>query len=327
MNNHHQNKLTTISQSSLPLVLPRFQMHCITTMVLLSLVFSFVPQCALAEGESPPPERANQGASDKNFSTAQNASSEEAPPPPERANQEASDKNFSIWDLQGLYGSKFREPGIPEGVKKGTATLENSAGWSWGSSYFFIDYLRSNSVDQHATEFYTEWYPSASISKITGYKSCIPILKDLLITMGFNAGTKSTGASPLVFLPGFTLDLDIPEFQFFSLGIYAYIDKGRINGHSNGAHKTAYQITPSWSLPFKFGCFSFRFDGFIDFIGAHGESVRQVVAQPTIKLDVGNFWCQPNRLFVGTEWAYWHNKYGIRRLNQSAPQAVIMWVF
>lgn len=263
---------------------------------------------------------------------AQNAlaletSSAAAPSPPERANQEASFKGFSTWDIQALYGTKFREPGVNHGVKKGTVTLENSAAWSWGSSYFFVDYLRSNSADQDATEIYGEWYPSVSTSRVTGYNYCVPLLKDILITLGFNAGTKSTGASPLVILPGFTFDLDIPKFQFFSLGIYAYIDEGRIHGDQNGSNKTTYQITPSWSLPFKLGCFSFRFDGFIDFIGNHGQSTHQIVAQPTIKLDLGNFWCEPNRLFAGVEWAYWRNKYGIKGLHQTGPQAVVMWVF
>jgi hypothetical protein len=35
----------------------------------------------------------------------------------------------------------------------------------------------------------------------------------------------------------------------------------------------------------------------------------------------------PNRLFAGIEWAYWHNKYGIKGFHQTAPQVVLMWVF
>lgn len=226
-----------------------------------------------------------------------------------------------------MYGNGFREPGVSNVIKR-TVTLENSAGWSWGSSYFFLDYLRSNQSDRNATEFYGEWYPSASISKITGVDfSARPILGDVLVTMGFNAGTNNTGASPLAFLPGLTFNLKIPYFQFFSLGTYAYMDRGRINSTGNGCNSTTYQITPSWSLPFAVGSASFRFDGFVDYIGKHEQCAYQIVSQPTVKLDLGNFRGKPNRLFAGVEWAYWRNKYGISGLNQTAPQAVMMWVF
>lgn len=178
----------------------------------------------------------------------------------------------------------------------------------------------------NASEFYGEWYPSASITRITGKSRRLPFLNDLLFTMGFNAGTKSTGASPLVLLPGATFDLKMPFFQFFSVGAYAYIDRGRVNGQSNGCNKSTYQITPAWSLPFAMGRAHFRFDGFIDFIGAHGQCSNQIVSQPTVKLDLGSFRGNPNRLLAGVEWAYWKNKYGISGFNQTAPQLVLMWV-
>lgn len=298
-----QNKLNGTSQ----LVISGTKVHRIAMMALL-LVFSFATQSVLAEQAAP--------------------SAEQEASPPERAHQEAAEfKGFSSWDIQALYGSAFREPGVSGDVAKGTLTLENSSAWSWGSSYFFVDVLRSNSADQNATEIYGEWYPSASISRISGHDfSLRPVLKDILITMGVNAGRKNTGASPLVFLPGLTFDLKIPAFQFFSLGLYAYVDRGQMNGHDNGSNTTTYQITPSWSLPFALGCAKFRFDGFVDFIGHHGQSVFQVVAQPTIKLDLGNFKGKPNKLFAGVEWAYWRNKYGISGFNQTGTQLVLMWV-
>lgn len=264
------------------------------------------------------------------LSFASNAFAEKATEtvPPARAAQQVSSEGFSTWDLQFLYGTTFHEPGFNENIAKKTVTLENSAGWKWGSSYFFVDYLRSDAVEEHATEFYGEWYPSASIGKITGKEFCLGPLKDVLITMGFNAGSKNTGASSFVYLPGITIDLKLPAFQFFSIGTYAYIDEGRFEGESNGCHATTYQITPSWSLPFKIGFALFRFDGFIDFIGHHGECSSQIVAQPTIKLDLGgSLGKKPNKLFAGLEWGYWKNKYGISKLDQTAPQVVVMWVF
>jgi nucleoside-specific outer membrane channel protein Tsx len=248
-------------------------------------------------------------------------------PPPERAEQAPAPQGFSTWDIQTLYGSRFREPGVDEDVAKWTVTLENSAAWSWGSSYFFVDRLQSDSADHNASEIYGEWYPSASIGKLSGKDLSVGPLRDVSATMGINAGTKSTGASPLVFLPGFTFDLKVPGFQFFSLGTYAYVDRGRINGQDNGCNTTTYQITPSWSLPFALGAARFRFDGFIDFIGSHGACSSQILSQPTLKLDLGSFGGKPDRLFAGVELGYWRNKFGISGLNETVPQAVVMWVF
>ena len=236
-------------------------------------------------------------------------------------------KGYSNWDMQVLYGNQFREPGNPNDVAKGIVTFENSSGWSWGSSYFFVDILRSDGNDQHATEVYAEWYPSASLSKLSGTRLSLGPLRDVSATLGINAGTKSTGAEPLVFLPGLTLDLNIPGFKFFSLGTYAYIDQGRISGASNGCHSTTYQVTPSWSLPFSIGAVKLSFDGFVDFIGSHGQCARQVLSQPQLKLDLGALWAIPGKVSVGIEWQYWDNKFGIDGLKESFPQLMVQWVF
>lgn len=236
-------------------------------------------------------------------------------------------KGYSSWDMQVLYGNQFREPGNSNDVAKGIVTFENSSGWSWGSSYFFVDILRSDGNDQHATEVYSEWYPSASLSKLTGTKVSVGPLRDVSATLGLNAGTKSTGAASLVYLPGLTLDLNVPGFKFFSLGTYAYIDQGRINGASNGCHSTSYQVTPSWSLPFSIGVLKLSFDGFVDIIGSHGQCARQVLSQPQLKLDLGALGTRLEKLSVGIEWQYWDNKFGIDGLKENFPQFMVQWVF
>jgi nucleoside-specific outer membrane channel protein Tsx len=234
---------------------------------------------------------------------------------------------YSNWDVQILHGSQFNEPFNPNSVAKNTVTFRNSSRWSWGSSYFFVDTVRSDSNDQNATEVYAKWYPSASLSKLTGTSLSAGWLRDVSATLGLNAGTKSTGAAPFAFLPGVTLHLKLPGFDFFSLGTYAYIDRGHLNGTSNGCHNATYQVTPSWSLPFEFGAAKFNFDGFIDFIGSHGDCVRQILAQPQLKLDIGSFFAKPNKISMGIKWQYWDSKFGIKDLNENFPQIVVQWTF
>ena len=236
---------------------------------------------------------------------------------------QAQDGGFSAWDVQLLYGREFQEPGVPEDASKGIVTFENASGWTWGSSYFFADIVRSDGSDSHATEVYSEWYPSASLSKLSGRNLATGVLRDVSATFGINAGSKSTGAAPLIFLPGVTFDLQLPGFAFFSLGAYAYIDQGRVDGTSNGCHSTTYQVTPSWALPFSVGSLRFSFDGFVDFIGEHGGCASQVLSQSQFKFDVG----KPDDLYLGIEWQYWHDKFGISGLDESFPQALVVWKF
>jgi len=94
---------------------------------------------------------------------------------------------FSAWNIQGLYGTSFDEPFAPARASKATITLENSAGWSKGGSYFFTDVLYSTKNDGNAVEIYSEWYPSASIGKMRGKDISSGIFKDLNLTLGIIA--------------------------------------------------------------------------------------------------------------------------------------------
>ena len=239
----------------------------------------------------------------------------------------AAPAGFSSWNAQLLYGTEFKEPGIPQDVAKVNATFENASGWSWGSSFFFVDIIRSDEHDTHASEVYGEWYPSASLSTLTGKNLSAGLLRNISVTMGLNGGTKNTGADPLVYLPGLTFDLQLPGFAFFSIGTYAYIDDGRFSGQSNGCHATTYQVTPSWALPFTLGNVKLSFDGFIDFIGDHGQCVSQILSQVQLKIEVAKFGAKPDTLYAGIEWEYWDSKFGIDGLNESFPKAVVIWKF
>lgn len=248
--------------------------------------------------------------------------------------EEAS--GYSSWDVQFLYGSQFQEPFNPNDVSKAIVTIENSSAWSWGSSYFFVDTAYSIKNDQnsdgkerHAWDGYAEWYPSASIGKLSGTNLSAWIINDVSLTAGLNYGRKTTGAEPLIYLPGLTFDLSLPGFAFFSLGTYAYIDRGTVNnGDNNGCHSTGLQITPSWLLPFSIGTVDFQFAGFLDYITKHGDCKAQVVSQPQLTVDMGKLLgMNPGKLYAGTEFQYWNNKFGIEGLDEHFPQALLIYRF
>src|SRR5688572_18546873 len=172
----------------------------------------------------------------------------------------AQDGGFSSSNVPIMYGWTAREPGISEDVPKNIFTFENSSAGGWWSSYLFVDILRSwSEADANANEVYGEWYPSLSLRRISGRKPSTGFLRDVSATFGLNAGVRSTGPSPFVMLPGVTLDLNLPGFTFFSVGAFAYVDRGRFEGQPTGCQGTTYQITPSWSLPFAIGAAKLRF--------------------------------------------------------------------
>ena len=236
--------------------------------------------------------------------------------------------SFSAWNMQVLYGTDFEEPFNPNQVGKLTLSIENSAAWSWGSSYFFVDTLYSTQNDNGAWDLYGEWYPSASFGKMSGKDLSAGIFKDISLTMGLNAGRKSTGASPLVFLPGTTIDFKLPGFAFFSLGLYAYIDEGKFDGESNGCNNTGFQATSSWLVPFHLGKTDWQFGGFGEYITAHGACVEQFVSQTQLLVDLGKaFGRSPEKFYAGIEYVYWNNKFGNKGLDESVPQFMMMYKF
>jgi nucleoside-specific outer membrane channel protein Tsx len=212
-------------------------------------------------------------------------------------------------------------------------TLQHAGGFKYGRNFFFVDMLRSNERDNNAGEVYGEWYTSFSLSKIIGANLSAGIIRDVNVTAGVNYGAKNTGANPRVFLPGITVDFNIPGFAFFNVDFLAYVDHGNFKPDAAttvancGGHHTSLQITPSWKLPFNIGPTKWSFEGFLDHIGSRGTCETEILTQPQLRLDVGNFWGKPDTLFVGIEYQYWHNKFGIKDLNEHNPQALLVWKF
>jgi nucleoside-specific outer membrane channel protein Tsx len=243
---------------------------------------------------------------------------------------QASQKSqtFSVSDVQLLYGGTFHEPGVTGNVPKNTLTFENTANWGWGSSYLFVDILRSwTDADQNAKEVYGEWYPTFSLRHLAGKAPGTGFVRDVGFTLGLNSGVRSTGPAPFVILPGTTLDLKMPGFKFFTLGVFAYIDLGQFQGQPTGCHATTYQITPAWALPIHAGSAAFSVDGFVDFIGSHADCEAMVLSQPQFKIDLSNFWHHPGRVFAGLEFDYWHNKYGISGLQDTVWNPIVIFNF
>jgi hypothetical protein len=236
-------------------------------------------------------------------------------------------QGFSTSSLSIAYGWTFQEPDIPEDVPKNDFTFENAAAGRWWSSYLFVDVLRSwSDADQNAKEVYGEWYPSMSLLRVRGRKPLTGLVRDVMVTVGLNTGTRSTGPSPFAILPGTTLELNVPGFSVVSVGTFLYIDRGQFQGQPTGCRDVTYLVSPAWLAFVPIGATRLRFDGFMDLTGKHDDCEFQVLTQPQLKIDLSPLWGKQDQVYVGVRFLYWHNKYGITGLRDKQVLPVFTWV-
>lgn len=247
---------------------------------------------------------------------------------------------FSDTEIQFVYGSKYREPFNPTpdndtDVTRYIVTLQHASAHKYGRNFFFVDFLNSQEGEPAGRddfEVYGEWYTSLSLSSVTGRNLKFGPLKDINLTAGLNAGAKSNGANPRVVLYGVTLDFDVPGFIFFNVDFLRYDDHGHFAGLDQDLC-ASWQVTPAWLSKFNIGPTKWVFTGHVDWIkdrcGADGlaGSSDEILAQPELKLDVGDFFGKPDTVYAGIEYQYWKNKFGFKGLDENNPQLIISWKF
>ena len=244
-------------------------------------------------------------------------------------------------------GSKFREPFNPfaakdpakpwlndTNVSKDYLTLQHASGHKLGRNFFFVDIINSRKNDPTGGSFgeiYSEGYSSLSLSKMTGTKLEFGPIADINLTGGYNFGAKSNGANPRVLLYGATVDFKVPGFIFFNVDVLAYDDKGRFDGQRT-TKDTTYQIAPAWLSKFSLGPTNWVFTGHVDFIGKRCPAVgscdgraSEILAQPELRVDVGQFAGKKDTIYLGVKYNYWRNKFGYDGLNESNPQLQLNW--
>lgn len=226
------------------------------------------------------------------------------------AGGEAMASDFFQWQsnsLTYLYGQNFEvDPDTQQ-----TITFEHADSWKYGDNFLFVDTIFFNGKNDPATgshTLYGEFSPRLSFTKISGHDFSIGPIKDVLLAGTYEFGEGDNES----FLIGPGFDLTVPGFDYVQLNFY--------KRHSRGprAGDNIWQITPAWSYTFPVGRSDIVVDGFIDWViqsdkNSRGEYHRNIHVNPQIKYDMGkalNMTAQ--HLYVGFEYDYWKNKYGIK---------------
>lgn len=191
-----------------------------------------------------------------------------------------------------------------------TFRFDQSNKWAYGDSLFFLE--ASNALAD-GTSLYTEWSPRLSLSKVSGHKIRVGIIKDILIATQVNF----SGTNFRAYLYGLGFALQVPYFKALGINVY--------NRNNPNLHGNTYQLTPYWYLPFNIKNCRFAFFGHADIAGSEGTTYRaNQLFQPRLLLDVGNFFKHPNRVWGGVRWTYWHHIRGTDP-SENVLEAMIMW--
>lgn len=238
---------------------------------------------------------------------------------------------WSTTEVHYQYGhldAPFGTDGLPTHV----TTLQHASGWALGENFFFIDYLQDTNNDAfNDGELYAEWYPSLSLSKLTGQDLQVGPLADVALLGGVNVAAQ---AKTRKYLPGIRLSWALPGFDFLNTDITAYLDDSAgLDAGGVPREGDAFMVDINGRLPFRLGGHYFSLEGHIEYIGARateggGRAPYWVLAQPQFRYDLGQVvWGEPNRMLAGMEWQVWINKLGDEKTDENAPQFLAVWRF
>lgn len=190
--------------------------------------------------------------------------------------------------------------------KQQTVTFEHVSGWSFGDLFVFVDGIKYNTEatngagDGHS--FYGEISPRLSLGKISGADLSFGPVKDVLLAATYEFGEDDVES----YLLGPAVDLNIPGFDYFQLNTYLRTTDGRRDGDN------VWQITPVWSYTIPVGDSDLVIDGFMDWVVDNDDSYHaNLHFNPQIKYDLAKAMGWGKRFYVGVEYDYWSDKYGI----------------
>ena len=231
---------------------------------------------------------------------------------------------WSNSEIQYLHGSNFQEPGNPENVAQSVITVTHADGWTYGRNFFFMDTLFTEDGQPSQINLYGEVYSTFSLGKISQQDLSFGIFKDFGITGGVNLGERmdSDQSGFRAWLYGVTVDFDLPGFDYFN------VDFLRQRVTETEDMGTSWQFTPVWKLPFQILGSHWSLEGFADIITQkEHHAASQILAQPQLRLDIGDFFNNSEHLYLGIEYQFWYHKYGIKGLNDHVPQVLVVWRF
>ena len=202
-----------------------------------------------------------------------------------------------------------------------TLTYEHVHASAIGDLFVFVDATAFHDTDGDDSTWYAEVSPRFSLGKITGrdlsftlFSRSLFDVKDVLIAAQYERGEDDDVAEAALLGVGFDLDIRDPgllgplsKFQYIQLNLYARSELAE--GVKHGFRDM--QVTMVAARPVTRGRYRWLFDGYFDWVLGFGSEDWSYHVNPQLRLDIGNFHGNPEKMYVGIEADFWWNKYQI----------------
>jgi nucleoside-specific outer membrane channel protein Tsx len=167
---------------------------------------------------------------------------------------------------------------------------------SWGDTFLFVDRLESDNGD---TETYAEFAPRYKLMEFQKSQFLSQVSLSTQVEFGEDFSN---------YLYGLGFDVNIPGFQFLKFNTLKRNNDGRDNN---------YQLTTVWAVPFELGNTKWHFDGFSDWASASDDTHTSLNITPQLKLDIAQWFDRKAPVYIGVEYVYWRNKFGIKGITEN----------
>ena len=238
--------------------------------------------------------------------------------------------DWSDTSISWRAGNDFREPFNPDDIKKNIFALTHVSGYKYGTNFFNIDLLQSDSKDPGslnqsagAQEAYVVYRHTLDIGKLRGSDIKFGPVRGVGATAGFDWNTKNDvgyNSRKRMLVAGPTLMWDVPGHLNTSLLILgesnapsgAFPPISQVSGRYH--YKVHPMLTADWGIPVSS---LLAFEGFANFIASKGrDEVGNATGAETdidmqLMFDAGAAAGSARNTFrVGIEYQYWNNKFG-----------------
>ncbi|HSV50537.1 MAG TPA: outer envelope protein [Burkholderiaceae bacterium] len=227
------------------------------------------------------------------------------------------------------YGSKFREPGSADDVKKHIVTLQYVGGYKYGVNFFSVDLLKSDlanpakgpglgtSSNTGAQELYLTYNNTLSFGKLSGTPLKFGPLRDVGMQAGFdfNAKNDAFGSGVVKLIGGPKVEFDVPGL--LTLGLFYYRELHSNNGivGSDVKSKAAPRLATVWAFDLNAGAPAV-FKGWATHTGSKGKdgfggnTSPETWVEASLLWDIGAGSGKPKTFYAGLGYQYIKNKFG-----------------
>lgn len=245
--------------------------------------------------------------------------------------------DWSDTALSARFGTAYHEPfnnntdGSGKNIAKSILAFTHASGYKYGSNFFNVDLLMSDSKDPSgpgastgAQEVYIVYRNTLDLEKTAGFKLGAPGVRGSGVTVGFDANAKTDAgynSKKRMIVLGPTVMFDVPGFLNVSLlqlweSNAPCSNFGTPSCVARYSYKPHPMLTAAWSIPVMKSV-PLSFEGFANVIASKGKNefggstATETNIDAQLMLDVGAMTGGAKNMFkLGLEYQYWKNKFG-----------------